>query len=393
MNRWAKPLLSSQNSEEKTGIFAGKAELCSEGAPAYTLNLLTGGGIKVRDVRIDGDKMRFSVTEAELPQAEKILTENDRIYRVAKAGGLKRRAKEFVGRYALIAGVLISCALTYVYSTLVAEVEIRGNALVSEEVIAAAVSEYVETPRLFAYPDLESIEKAVLRCDGVAYAKVVREGKRIVVEIVEELPETEITDTQNPIPLLARESGVITRIVTLRGTAEVECGDTVKAGDVLIAVNGKEIHKMAELQEESLQQRPGDEVTVTYLRDKKKHTAKVTLRNAQGTTTAVTNIDVDAMGVALRPLTDQEKREFDLGYGLVITAIRDGKMKEAGMTKGLILLQVNDRQMRTREDFEEAVKEANMTTDRILWIRAKTQSGLPRSFTVELGEKKDSDKK
>lgn len=235
MNRWAKPLLSSQNSEEKTGIFAGKAELCSEGAPAYTLNLLTGGGIKVRDVRIDGDKMRFSVTEAELPQAEKILTENDRIYRVAKAGGLKRRAKEFVGRYALIAGVLISCALTYVYSTLVAEVEIHGNALVSEEVIAAAVSEYVETPRLFAYPDLESIEKAVLRCDGVAYAKVVREGKRIVVEIVEELPETEITDTQNPIPVLARESGVITRIVTLRGTAEVECGDTVKAGDVLIA--------------------------------------------------------------------------------------------------------------------------------------------------------------
>ena len=76
-----------------------------------------------------------------------VLTENDRIYRVAKAGGLKRRAKEFVGRYALIAGVLISCALTYVYSTLVAEVEIRGNALVSEEVIAAAVSEYVETPR------------------------------------------------------------------------------------------------------------------------------------------------------------------------------------------------------------------------------------------------------
>ena len=188
--------------------------------------------------------------------------------------------------------------------------------------------------------------------------------------------------------------GTVTGVYIAEVSADGAAADAgLQAGDVLIAVNGKEIHKMAELQEESLQQRPGDEVTVTYLRDKKKHTAKVTLRNAQGTTTAVTNIDVDAMGVALRPLTDQEKREFDLGYGLVITAIRDGKMKEAGMTKGLILLQVNDRQMRTREDFEEAVKEANMTTDRILWIRAKTQSGLPRSFTVELGEKKDSDKK
>ena len=176
--------------------------------------------------------------------------------------------------------------------------------------------------------------------------------------------------------------GTVTGVYIAEVSADGAAADAgLQAGDVLIAVNGKEIHKMAELQEESLQQRPGDEVTV------------VTLRNAQGTTTAVTNIDVDAMGVALRPLTDQEKREFDLGYGLVITAIRDGKMKEAGMTKGLILLQVNDRQMRTREDFEEAVKEANMTTDRILWIRAKTQSGLPRSFTVELGEKKDSDQK
>lgn len=235
MNRKGKPFLNPRGSEEKSDIFAGKAEIYSEGSPAYTLNLLTGGGIKVREIRIDGDKMRFSLTEAELPRAEKILGENDREYRVVKVGGIRRRFPEFLKRYALIAGILISCVLTYVYGTLVAEVEIRGNALVSEDVIAAAVSEYVETPSLFAYPDLESIEKAVLRCDGVAYAKVTREGKRIVVEIVEELPETEITDTQNPIPVLARESGTITRVVTLRGTAEVECGDTVKAGDVLIA--------------------------------------------------------------------------------------------------------------------------------------------------------------
>jgi len=33
-------------------------------------------------------------------------------------------------------------------------------------------------------------------------------------------------------------------------------------------------------------------------------------------------------------------------------------------------------------DFEEAVKAANMSSDRVLWIRAKTQSGLNRSYTV-----------
>ncbi len=163
----------------------------------------------------------------------------------------------------------------------------------------------------------------------------------------------------------------------------------LQAGDVIVAINGTEVQKMSELQEQTLRLRPGDEATITYLRDKKKRTAKVTLRNAQGTTTAVANIDIDDMGVALRPLTDQEKRDLSLGYGLVVSALRDGKMKQAGVSKGLIILQVNDKQMRTREDFDDAVKAANMTTDRILWIRAKTQSGLPKSFTVELNEKKN----
>lgn len=164
----------------------------------------------------------------------------------------------------------------------------------------------------------------------------------------------------------------------------------LQEGDVITAINGEEVDKMAELQEELMRFRPGDKITVTYIRDKKKNTTKVTLRNAQGTTTAVDNVDVASMGVALRPLTVEEKRELNLSYGLVVSAVRDGKMKDAGITKGIIILQINDKQMRTREDFEAAVKAANMTTDRILWIRAKTMSGLPKSFTVELGDPKDS---
>lgn len=164
----------------------------------------------------------------------------------------------------------------------------------------------------------------------------------------------------------------------------------LQEGDVITAINGEEIDKMAELQEVLMRFRPGDEITVTYIRDKKKKTSKVTLRNAQGTTTAVDNVDVASMGAALRPLTVEEKRELNLSYGLVVSAVRDGKMKDAGITKGIIILQINDKQMRTREDFEAAVKAANMTTDRILWIRAKTMSGLPKSFTVELGDPKDS---
>ena len=134
--------------------------------------------------------------------------------------------------------------------------------------------------------------------------------------------------------------------------------------------------------------RPGDKVTVTYLRDKKQRTATLTLRNIQGTTTAVQALDTDAMGAALRPLTDSEKQELSMPYGLMVSAIRDGKLKEAGVTKGLIIMKVNDREMRTTTDFDEAVKAANLSTDRVLWIRAKTQTGINKSFAVELSDPK-----
>lgn len=103
---------------------------------------------------------------------------------------------------------------------------------------------------------------------------------------------------------------------------------------------------------------------------------------------ALESVDSDTMGAALRVLTDQEKRELNLRYGLVVTAVRKGKMQDAGISKGIIITRVNDREMRTKEDFDEAVKAANLSTDRVLWIRAKTQSGLNRSFTIELGDQK-----
>ena len=167
----------------------------------------------------------------------------------------------------------------------------------------------------------------------------------------------------------------------------------LKAGDVITQVDGKKIEKFGELQEMMVSHRPGDKITVTYIRDKKVHTATLTLRNIQGTTVAVQTLDTESLGAALRPLNEKEMRELNLPYGLLISAIRDGKLKEAGLTKGMILMKINDREMRSLKDFDEVVKAANLSTDRVLWVRAKTQSGMNRSFAVELAEPKDNPKR
>ena len=154
--------------------------------------------------------------------------------------------------------------------------------------------------------------------------------------------------------------------------------------DVITAIDGKTIHSMAELQEILATHRPGDKINVSFLRNKKSYTKEITLRNIQGTTDKVSDVDPSNLGVALKALTSEQKRELALNNGLMVISVKEGKMKEAGITKGLIILEVNDRKMNTTSDFDEAVKAANSSKDPVLWIKAKTQSGLPKSFAVDL---------
>jgi len=160
----------------------------------------------------------------------------------------------------------------------------------------------------------------------------------------------------------------------------------LEKGDVVTEFDGKRVSKMSELQEAIAQHRPGDKVSLTYKRGKKEHKVNVTLRNTQGTTKVMEEVDLDQMGVSLKPTSDEDKKTLGINYGLTINAIRNGKMKQAGASKGTIILQVNDQKMQTAEDWEEAVKSANQSTDRTLWIKAITPSGRKVSFVIDLNE-------
>jgi S1-C subfamily serine protease len=97
-------------------------------------------------------------------------------------------------------------------------------------------------------------------------------------------------------------------------------------------------------------------------------------------------VDLDQLGVQVKPVSDEEKNTMNISYGLTISAIRNGKMKSAGAGKGTIILQVNDQKMNTVDDWEEAVKSANQSTDRTLWIKALTPSGRKVSYVIDLNE-------
>ena len=155
----------------------------------------------------------------------------------------------------------------------------------------------------------------------------------------------------------------------------------LQKGDVIIKIDDQKVKQFGELQGIMAQKRPGDKVKITYLRNKKEKTTTLTLKNEQGNTKVVKNADVDVLGIDVRPITDSQKKQLEISYGLEVLKVSGGKMKEAGVPKGFIIQVVNDQPMRSFDDLQQAVKDAK---DQMLVIKGIFPTGKRGGFVVYL---------
>ncbi len=155
-------------------------------------------------------------------------------------------------------------------------------------------------------------------------------------------------------------------------------------GDVIVAIDGKNVTKMAELQEIMAGKRPGDKVAVTYLHNKKRVTKTVTLKNAQGNTNVVKSADLDVLGATFRPVTAETKKRLNINYGLEVMKVNNGAFKTQGIAKGFIVQRVNDTPMQTLDDIQKAVKETSTSKEPVLFIQGVYPTGKKGYFAVPL---------
>lgn len=173
--------------------------------------------------------------------------------------------------------------------------------------------------------------------------------------------------------------------------AEVTEGSSASAagivkGDVITEADGKKITKMSELQELLSKKRPGEKVTLTYLHNKSKHSKTVTLKNAQGNTNVIKTADLDVLGASFRPVTEQQKKEFDLTFGLEVTKVEKGAIKSGGIEQGFIMLYANDTPLKSLSDLQELVKSASTSQDPVLIIKGIWPSGKRDYKVVKVSE-------
>ena len=181
---------------------------------------------------------------------------------------------------------------------------------------------------------------------------------------------------------LGTNDGIYVAEVVADGAAE-DAG--LQKGDVILSIDGNKVTKMAELQEYLFAKKPGDKVNVSYMRNGKKKEVTMTLKNPQGNTKVVKGAaDLDVLGAQFRPITDAMKQELGIKYGLEVTKVSSGKMKDAGVPRGFIIMKANDNAIKSIDDLQDAVKSASSGKEPVLFIQGIFPTGKKAYFAVPL---------
>lgn len=183
--------------------------------------------------------------------------------------------------------------------------------------------------------------------------------------------------------ITATKSGLIVLEVNDRSTAR-ELG--LQADDVIVAINGVEVANRAQISEQLSKFRPGDTISVTYIRDNKRYTKEAQLRNMQGSTAITKKGDFSEIGCAFMKLTDENKRSLGISSGVKVTGLRNGSFKDAGVKDGFIITDINGRTVNTSDDVE-AIYNAIMKSDeedKVMFITGLYPTGKKYYYAVNL---------
>ncbi|VTU21615.1 putative periplasmic serine endoprotease DegP-like precursor [Variovorax sp. SRS16] len=137
----------------------------------------------------------------------------------------------------------------------------------------------------------------------------------------------------------------------------------LRTGDVIRKVDGQPIVSSGDLPAVIGQQKPGTKVTMEIWRQGARQEITAKLGNANDKTTTVASNDDSGgpggkLGLALRPLQPQEKREAQVDGGLLIEDA-GGPAALAGVQAGDVLLAINGTPAKSVEQIREVVAKAD----------------------------------
>jgi len=148
----------------------------------------------------------------------------------------------------------------------------------------------------------------------------------------------------------------------------------LKQGDIIIKLNGKDVHSNETFRNTVSLMTPGTKVKLTIFRDGKEKEVTVEVGSLSKSKFAIEMSDIGKkLGVAVVPIDSDAARKLNAkgDKGVVIVEVTpDSPAGEAGIEPGMMILSVNSTEVNTVAEFNQALEESAKTKKVRLLIKS-----------------------
>ncbi len=131
----------------------------------------------------------------------------------------------------------------------------------------------------------------------------------------------------------------------------------IRKGDLVTKVNNVPVLSGAEMVEQVTRYKPGDKITVTYVRDGKENTVNLTLKNKVGNTDVVKSESIiDKLGAELETLDKKKAATYEIPGGVLVKKLGNGALKSTKMQEGFIITSVNGNEIKSIDELKSTLQ-------------------------------------
>ena len=152
----------------------------------------------------------------------------------------------------------------------------------------------------------------------------------------------------------------------------------IEPGDVILKFNGKAIDSSEELPPLVADVKPDTEAKVELWHGNKSKELAVRVgeMNTSASKTELAAVNKGKLGLAVRPLSEEEQKQADVSQGLMVEDVTDGPAAKAGIRPGDIILAVNGQKIATAEQLRALVDKGQKNLA-LLVIRGDSKVFVP----------------
>lgn len=206
-------------------------------SPERFLNLCNSKGIGIWNLHKLEDGYIFHVRVRDYLQLKPIVRKTKTMPYVKKRVGLPFFLKRIRKRKGYVIGVLLFIVLLFNLSLFIWDISIQGGSKHTPE----ALLKFLHTQNIYTgikkdKIDCQEIEENIrLTYKDISWVSAEIKGTRLIIQITETNMPVPKETVEVPSHIVATRNGIVTSIITRRGTPLVKVGDVVKRGDILVS--------------------------------------------------------------------------------------------------------------------------------------------------------------